>query len=148
MRVIRIGRRHAELPRSLRPNSRFTHDLGHRLAIALRPTLPQRAMHTHGPIALTAQAMDFPNFLNQRGPLRRGRARRTLPPRIKPAARHLQHRALNHDRPLAPMLMDEGVSHRDSFAKKTVAFFKISRSIRSRSFSARKRRFSSSNADG
>src|SRR5436309_703949 len=105
-------------------------------------------MHTHGSVVLTADAMHFANFLSQRGTPHGGRARRTLPPRIKSTARHLQHIALNHDRPHHSMPLNEGVSHRDSFAKKAVAFFKISRSIRSRSFSARKRRFSSSSAVG
>ncbi|MCX7420462.1 MAG: hypothetical protein NT013_13125, partial [Planctomycetia bacterium] len=72
MRVIGIGRRHAELPRGLRPNSRLTHDFGHRLAIALRSTLVYRLMHTHGSIGLTADAMHFANFLSQRGTPRGG----------------------------------------------------------------------------
>ena len=41
------------------------------------------------------------------------------------------------------MILDEGAPHRDSLAKKTVAFSKISRSIRSRSTSARSLRISS-----
>src|SRR4051794_8111865 len=44
------------------------------------------------------------------------------------------------------MALDELVSHDDSLAKKAVAFFKISRSMRSRWFSARRRRSSSSTA--
>ena len=46
------------------------------------------------------------------------------------------------------MGLDEVVSHDDSLAKKAVAFFRMSRSIWSRLFSARRRRSSSSRAGG
>ncbi len=126
MRVIRIGRRPPELPRRLRPNPRRTHHFHHRLAIARRTSLSQRAIHTHRTVRLTAEPMNFANFLGQRDSSRGRHARRTFPPRIKPAARHPQHvaRNRNRNRPLAAMPLDEGVSHRDSFAKKAVAFFR------------------------
>ena len=47
---------------------------------------------------------------------------------------------------LAAVFLDEAVFHSDSLAKKAVAFFKISRSIWRRLFSARRRRSSSSRA--
>src|SRR5207248_752701 len=75
----------------------------------------------------------------------RGRAG---PPGVEAASRDLQHPAEQPHRPVLPMVLDEGVPHDDSLAKKAVAFFKMSRSIWSRLFSARRWRSSSSRAGG
>src|SRR5262249_31090183 len=67
------------------------------------------------------------------------RTLRTLPPGVVPAARDLQHFAQNRHRPFALVRLQERVSQFFSFAKNAVAFFKMSRSIRSRRFSSRRR---------
>jgi hypothetical protein len=46
------------------------------------------------------------------------------------------------------MLIDEPELHREAAPKMSAAFFRISRSIRSRSFSRRKRAFSAARSDG
>src|SRR6516165_12041008 len=66
----------------------------------------------------------------------------TLGPGVVAASRDLERVAKYVDRERALMVANEGKSHGCSFAKKAVAFFKISRSMRSRLFSARSRSFS------
>jgi hypothetical protein len=46
------------------------------------------------------------------------------------AGADLQDTALDYDRPNAAMSLDKGIPHRDSLAKYTVAFFRMSRSMR------------------
>ncbi len=58
---------------------------------------------------------------------------RTLSPSVKTTPGSFQHVALRCNRPDSSMLLDELVFRLDSLTKKAVAFFKISRSIRSRS---------------
>src|ERR1051325_277805 len=69
-----------------------------------------------------------------------------LEPRVEPAAGHLQHTAHHRDGPYLAMLLDEGELHGCSLAKNAAAFFKISRSMSSRTFSLRSRRFSAASA--
>ena len=64
---------------------------------------------------------------------------RTLWPCIKPTSPHLQHITHKRDRPFFAVLIDELISQFFSFAKKAVVFFKMSRSIRRRRFSLRRR---------
>lgn len=52
------------------------------------------------------------------------------------AGADLQDTALDHDRPGATMSLDKGIPHRDSLAKYTAAFFRMSRSMRTRDSSA------------
>src|SRR3954466_5549179 len=65
-------------------------------------------------------------------------------PCVVPGPRHLQHPTHRGDVKDAGVRLDELEPHRSSLAKKAVAFFKMSRSSLSRSFSRRSRRFSSS----
>ena len=62
-------------------------------------------------------------------------AQRPRTPGVVTGPRHLQHPAHRGHAPDAGMRLDKGESHRLSLAKKAVAFFRISRSSRSRSFS-------------
>src|SRR6185437_15759558 len=71
-------------------------------------------------------------------------AERSRTPRVVAGPRHLQHPAHRGDVPDAGVRLDKGESHRRSLAKKAVAFFRISRSSRSRSFSLARRRTCSS----
>jgi hypothetical protein len=66
---------------------------------------------------------------------------------IQPAAPDPQHLTQNRYRPGLLVLRNESVFQLDSLAKKTVAFFTISRSMRRRWFSLRNRRSSSCSAD-
>ena len=67
------------------------------------------------------------------------RARRPVPPGVVAAAGDAEHLAHQLDRGSAPAVADEGEPHGSSLAKKAVAFFEISRSMRRRWFSARSR---------
>jgi hypothetical protein len=68
-------------------------------------------------------------------------ARTQLPPPGRVEAGSRDPQAFTHEShwPLAAVASDAGVLHCDSFAKNAAAFFKKSRSIRSRSFSRRNR---------
>src|SRR4029434_134749 len=76
-----------------------------------------------------------------------GGAGRSSAPSVVAAAADLQHAALDADGPEHAMVVDEAVSHGDSFAKKAVAFFKMSRSMVRRRFSSRSRRSSACTAE-
>src|SRR5205085_2863962 len=65
-------------------------------------------------------------------------------PGVEASGADSQDIAHQSNRPLLPMGLDEAVGHSASVAKKAVAFFKTSRSMSSRLFSARSRRSSSS----
>src|SRR5437868_185009 len=69
-------------------------------------------------------------------------AGRPITPGIVATPRHIEHFTHQVHRKLLGMLLNEGESHGWCFAKKAVAFFKISRSMRSRLFSSRRRRTS------
>src|SRR5262249_39557745 len=72
--------------------------------------------------------------------------RRAPPPGVVATARDLKHVAHQVHPKLFGMRGHEAESHCWCFAKKAVAFFKISRSISSRLFSSRKRRTSARKA--
>jgi hypothetical protein len=62
-------------------------------------------------------------------------ADRPLTPGIESTPRDRHHSTHQHNRLTCLLRLDEGISHRDSLAKKAAAFFRISHSIRSRSTS-------------
>src|SRR5436189_2961515 len=66
------------------------------------------------------------------------RMRVTMAPRVIARAMHHKHPAHHHDRPLRPMRLNKRALHRGAREKMPTAFFKISRSIFSRSFSLRR----------
>ena len=79
--------------------------------------------------------VDLGNLLGQQ-PV--GSARRALgatKPTVKAASRNLERPAQNRHRVLSLMIPDEAIPHFGSLEKMATAFFKMSRSIRSRSFS-------------
>src|SRR5699024_12573514 len=63
----------------------------------------------------------------------------TVPVIVKAGDRNLHDTAQDVRRKVSPLTCDEGVPHLDSLAKNAVAFFRISRSMRSSAFSARSR---------
>src|SRR3990172_11166963 len=149
MRVVRVGGDYPELLDCFRLNSRLFHALRHGLAIARMSLCHELLLNPRRTVCvLVLHRVHGPNAVGQFFPTTGPVAERTLPPGVIAAAGDLQHVALHADRPDRPVVFHELVSHRDSFAKKAVAFFKISRSIRSRSFSARNRAFSTSSAVG
>src|SRR5581483_9248365 len=69
-------------------------------------------------------------------------------PSIVAAGRQPQRGAHHPNRPDLAVLIDEPELHREADPKMSAAFFKMSRSIRSRSFSRRSRAFSAARSDG
>ena len=109
----------------------------HRLLVDRFAASTQLPMHTRQAITRVITDVELANLCRQRRVTLRPLAHRTTTPVVVTAARHRQHTTLNRDRLGCSMIVNESVSHRCSFAKKTVAVFKISRSLRSRSTSAR-----------
>src|SRR6516162_544405 len=92
--------------------------------------------------------MDPPNVFEQH-PIGGGtRAFDARAPGIVAADGQTQRLAHHSDRPEVAILIDEPELHREAAPKMSAAFFRISRSIRSRSFSRRKGAFSAARSDG
>src|SRR5215469_10611826 len=90
--------------------------------------------------------MDPPDVLEQH-PI--GGGTRAFGPRAPGIiAADRQRRAHHSDWPEVAMLIDEPELHREAAPKMSAAFFRISRSIRSRSFLRRKPAFSAARSDG
>src|SRR5437588_5395305 len=70
------------------------------------------------------------------------RALRPRSPRVEARWRHAQRITHNPHRPDTPVILDQAEPHLGSSEKMATAFFKMSRSIRRRSFSRRKREIS------
>ena len=80
--------------------------------------------------------------LNNESWIRLSPASSALHKSIIPTGTHLHDGTEQSDWIPLPFSMNEGISHVPWVAKKAVAFFKMSRSIRSRRFSSRNRRSS------
>src|SRR5690625_4552162 len=102
--------------------------------------------HAGPPIRSVALLVDRAQILSQPGLLRISCPRRAVHKGVKTADRHCQHTTQNIERIMGPLSSDEGVPHLGSFAKNAVAFFRISRSILSRAFSALRRESSLSSS--
>src|SRR5205823_13668098 len=90
-----------------------------------------------------------PVDLLQQGPVFTGAfAFRSRAPGVIAAGGQSQGSAHHPDWPDAAMLIDEPELHREADPKMSAAFFKISRSIRNRSFSRRRRATSETRSDG
>jgi site-specific DNA recombinase len=146
-RQIMVGiRGAAELPFRLGSDAVLPHEFGHGVDAAAPATGLQLLVDTGAAVALFELVMDGLDLrLQDLPPLLSGTGR-TFAPGVETAGGDLQDLAHQSHRPLAAMFVDEAVSHCDSLTKKAVAFFKMSRSICSRLFSARRRRSSSSRA--
>src|SRR6266508_3572867 len=107
----------------------------------------QRENDARPPVAALARRMHRRHLrIQSRVSLRPG-ARRAVSPLQIARARHRQQAAHPADRIVVAIALDPGVSHRDSFAKYTAAFFTISRSSLALASSRRSRAFSASNSD-
>ena len=107
----------------------------HRTALGL-----ERLGHAPTPITLPRLCMNR-SHTSQQGHLVMIPPWGSLSPGIglKAATTDVQHLIQHRNRPCLLVRHDEGISHVDSLAKKSRAFFKISRSIRKRLFSSRHR---------
>src|SRR5206468_5496332 len=90
-------------------------------------------------VALSHLTLNLANLFRQYSIILHTITQRPRTPRIVSGPRHLQYPAHRRDVKDASVRLDERKSHRASLAKKAVAFFSISRSSRSRSFSLCKR---------
>ena len=146
MAVIGIGGAHTEAALRFRSQPCLFHVFRDGFALATLALSEQLRVHARRTVCGATGSMNVSNPFGQRGPALSREARPTTTPSVVTTARDVQHVALNRHRPAVSMIVDEAVSHLDSCAKKAVAFFKISRSIRSRTFSSRSRRHSASRA--
>jgi len=141
--VIRVGR----LAKAARLNTSNSGAF-HEPTDSLRPDLPalrtQLDVDARTTVGATALSMCINNCHTKIGVGDRARARCSSTPFVVAGTRYGQQPAHAPHTVVRSLLLDEGVSHRDSLAKNAAAFFKISRSSRRDAFSRRSRRFSSS----
>src|SRR6185437_4738638 len=134
----------AELPFAFGCNPLLTHEFSHRVLAAILAPCPQFPVHTRTAVAFFDLLMDGLDFDDQRLTPSLAYTGGTPSPGVVAAGGNLQQPTHQSHRPVGAVFVDEAVFHSDSLAKKAVAFFKMSRSIWSRLFSARRRRSSSS----
>src|SRR5205085_12454248 len=141
--MVRIGGA-AERSGRLGPNFVVTHELGHGVDAAVVPAGRQFGVDARAAVACLELGMDRPDLPKQGVvPLLAG-AGGAVAPGVVASGRNVERVAQHADRPLALVFVDEAEGHIASRAKSAVAFFRMSRSARSRRFSARRRRNSSS----
>src|SRR5262249_9273757 len=143
--VVRIGGA-AELSPSPGGHPVPAHRGAQRVAAAGRARRPELGVNARAAVAGLRLGVDLLDGDDQGLAPPLARAGRPSPPAVVAAGRDAEHLAHQPDRPAVAVALHESVPHDDSLAKKAVAFFKISRSMRSRWFSARSRRSSSSTA--
>ena len=124
VRVIRIGRAHAKATLRFRSQPGLFHVFCDGLALARLALSNQLRMHARRTVCGVTGSMNVSNPFGQRGPALSRNTRPTTTPRVVPTTRDSQHVALNRHRPAVSMIVDEAVSHLDSFAKKAVAFLR------------------------
>src|SRR5437773_11669718 len=103
---------------------------------------PQRGMDPWAAIASAAVLMDLPDRFQESGIGSRALAHRTLAPGVIAGRRDIEHGAHQPHRIGITMVLDEAKTHVRVPAKIAIDFFKMSRSMRSRSFSWRSRAIS------
>ena len=123
MSVIGIGGGHAKATLRFRSQPRLFHLFRHGYALAVLALSDQFRVHALRNVCGVTGSMNVSNPFGQRGPALSRNTRSTTTPRVVPTARDSQHVALNRHRPVVSVIVDEAVSHLDSFAKKAVAFF-------------------------
>src|SRR3989449_590815 len=119
------------------------HEPRHALATCPAPALPQLRVNPWAPVALPRLRVDRGDLETQPFVRPRARRRRARLPGVEARTRHLERAAEHPHREDGLLRGDEPESHGFSFAKKAVAFFRMSRSIRSVRFSRRSRPSSS-----
>ena len=111
------------------------------MRLRLNPPAPaaQLGMHAQAAIAAVTDRMNGANFGAAYAVGSGTRALCPLRPGIAAAAAHAQHFAHDPDREVGDVVANDGITHLRSVAlpKMSAARFKVSHSIRSRSFSRR-----------
>ena len=135
-----IGSNDFEFRSNLGANTFLLHELGNRVLTACDTNAFDFFMQTRTAIVIQlGNGMNAFDFGHDFGLLEFGIAGRLVKRFVIRSPGHLEDAALRLDGPDIPMLVDEAESQLFSFAKKAVAFFKISRSILSWRFSSRSR---------
>src|SRR5919106_1431154 len=138
-------RRHPETTTPARLQPRTPHQPLDALAPTQLLLLLELPMHPRAAIAAPALLIHGPNGHQKSAIFPGVPALRPAPPTVVPTARHLQHTAQEEDPELPLVLSDESVLHSGRGPEKIAsAFFRISLSWRSTSFSRLRRRTSSS----
>src|SRR5437660_5912785 len=137
----------AELPRCLGHDAILPHQPGHGVDAAVVAAGHQLSVDAWAAVAGLDLGMDGLDHDDQGLPPLPLAAARSLPPSIVASGGNLQRLAQQADRPPVLVLVDEAEGHIASLAKNAAAFFRMSRSAKSRLFSARRRRFSSSKGE-
>src|SRR5712691_2464155 len=140
-------RGHPKAARAAGFNPRLPPQPRHPMAPADDATRLQRAPGLHRPIRFATFAVYALDSNEQRPVFAHAPALRARFPRVETAAAYPQQATQAAHRMLSSLRFDKHVSQLDSLAKKAAAFFKMSRSSRSRSFS-RFSRVSSSASSG
>src|SRR5262249_12150909 len=135
----------AELPRRLGPGVVVAHELGDRVDAAVVSAVHQLGMSPRAAVAGVELGMDGPDLHEQGVVALLPGAGGAVAPGVVAGRRDVQRLTEPADGPLLAVLFDEAEGHSASRAKSAVAFFRMSRSARSRWFSVRRRRSSSSN---
>lgn len=141
-------RRDAKAACPFGPQTVGTHQASDAVVSAPNSLCSELSMHFGSAIAPAARSMRGPDLEPQALVRLSTRTWRPTLGGVKARARDMKTAAHESHRKLATVASNTGVPHRDSFAKNAVAFFKKSRSSRSRSFSRRNRRSSSSALSG
>src|SRR2546425_726454 len=135
-RVSRVGR-HPELPAAPGGEPADPHQARHALATRPAAAVHQFGVNPRAAIPLPALRVDHRDLEAQSFVRLPARGRRPGLPRVETRARHLQRAAEQPDWKGGLLRRDEREPHAFSFAKKAVAFFRMSRSIRNVRFSRR-----------
>lgn len=134
--VLRV-RRHHETPLPSATKLLGAHQLRHPGPTYPHPLGYQLGVHTRASIRLPALLVNRPYLCPEFAVCPRTPRLGPFTPRIKPRPRHLQYPAKYRHRVVCLLRADKHVPYLLSFAKKAVAFFNISRSIKSSRFSFR-----------
>src|SRR5580658_101323 len=137
---------HHEATSHLRANRVLPHQLGNRVLAAGHALGLQFGMHAGRAVRFATLGMRGLDVLQELTPTLSLRTHGAPLPGVITAPRDMEHLAHHIHRKLSGMTGNKGKSHWWCFAKKAVAFFKISRSMRSRLFSSRSRRSSARRA--
>ena len=131
--MIGVSSSDSEFRNSTSADAGLLHDSSHSVFSALDAHLEQFAMHSRASVGVEFWALsngfdraedDMPLGLS-----RFGRLPLVTQPLVERGSANEEHFALGFNRPIVSMLTNELKPQEFSFAKKAVAFFKISRSI-------------------
>ena len=112
------------------PQALGAHQAHHAIAAHAKSTRPQGVEHARTPIPAPALGVHETDSLAQPVVHLRARGHRARSPRVLPARRDVERAAQNPNRIAGLLRVNEPEGHSVCFAKKAVAFFKMSRSCR------------------